>query len=398
MLQLSFVNFRKDNYILVEGKEDFELFYIIQSGHVKLSSATSKSQPTVLGPGDFIGVIACMSQHPQMETCVAMSDVVCIVVRRDQYIELIEKNTPVAMKIIRTFAQRMRLLNETLMQQTLSNAPSENFVQMFNVAEYFDGQQQFDIAFFAYYQYLKVQKDGPLAQKALKRIAVLQKRTHAVYIEPSQDMLRSYPANTMIFSESQSGADMFVIQSGSVKISKIVDGTEVTLAVLKKGDMFGEMALLENKPRSASAIAKEDCMLMTINKSNFEQMVSSQPQLIARLTNTLAERLWSMHRQLANTLLSGNHLAKMTDMLALQVEKNRIVISKNTQYQTNLTVEDLATMCGFTKDEQARAIYDFTHSPLIKLEKGKIFIPDCLELLKQAAFYRKQVAKANGTL
>ena len=49
---------------------------------------------------------------------------------------------------------------------------------------------------------------------------------------------------------------MFIIQEGAVRITKVVDGREVILAVLKKGDMFGEMALLENKPRSASAIAK----------------------------------------------------------------------------------------------------------------------------------------------
>ena len=59
----------------------------------------------------------------------------------------------------------------------------------------------------------------------------------------------------MIFSECQAGADMFIIQDGAVRITKVVDGQEVILAVLNKGDMFGEMSLLENKPRSASAIA-----------------------------------------------------------------------------------------------------------------------------------------------
>ena len=53
----------------------------------------------------------------------------------------------------------------------------------------------------------------------------------------------------MIFSEAQSGSDMFIIQRGEVSITKVVNGNEVTLAVLKKGDMFGEMALIENKPR-----------------------------------------------------------------------------------------------------------------------------------------------------
>lgn len=398
VLQLSFVNFRKDTYILIEGKQLTDCFYIIQSGHVKLihQNQIPGAENQVLGPGDFIGVISCMSSRSQIETVITLSDVVCIAVRHEQYPELIEKNVAVAMKIIRTFAQRMRNLNEMLMRQTLNNSSIEGPAHIFEVAEYYDGIRQYDIACYAYYQYLKFQKQGDAAQKSLRRLAVLQKTSRAIYLEPSTDMLRNYPGGTMIFSESQTGSDMFVIQSGSVKISKIVNGTEVTLAVLKKGDMFGEMALLENKPRSASAIAKDDCTLMAINKSNFNQMVTTQPQLIAKLTTTLSERLWSMHRQLANSLLSGNPLAKMTDILALELEKMRIAMRKGTQYMTNLTVDDVATMCGFKKEELAKAMYSFTNSPLIKIVEGKIFIPDCLELVKQAAFYRKQVVKSNS--
>ena len=133
---------------------------------------------------------------------------------------------------------------------------------------------------------------------------------------------------------------------------------------------------------------------MTVNKSNFNQMVGTQPQLVARLTTMLAERLWSMHRQLANSMLNGNPLAKMTDMLALQVEKTRIEIKKGTEYQTTLSVDDIATMCGLTTQEKNLWIYKFQSSPLLKIVKGKIYIPDCLELIKQADFYRKQAVKS----
>ncbi len=396
MLQLSYVSFRQGTYVLVEGKENTDRFLIIQSGNVKVHIQNERpgTPPQILGPGDFIGVISCMSQHSQIETVVAMSDVVCISVLRDQYPELIEKNTPVAMKIIRTFAHRMRVLNETLMLQTLSDSSTDLPDQIYDVAVYYDNLKQYSIASFAYYQYIKLCKEGPHAQAAMRRFVALKAVSKAVYLESNQDVLRVYPKDTMIMSECQSGADMFIIQEGQVKISKLVNGTEISLAMLKKGDMFGEMALLENKPRSASAIATEDCRLMTVNKSNFNQMVGTQPQLVARLTTMLAERLWSMHRQLANSMLNGNPLAKMTDMLALQVEKTRIEIKKGTEYQTTLSVDDIATMCGLTTQEKNLWIYKFQSSPLLKLVKGKIYIPDCLELIKQADFYRKQAVKS----
>jgi CRP-like cAMP-binding protein len=289
----------------------------------------------------------------------------------------------------------MRVVNETLMELTRNSASREDYEQLYNVGAYFDAQQQYNIAFFAYYQYIKMQKTSENAKKALKRVAILKPRVTAPYIEPSQDLVRKYPRGSMVFSEAQNGPDMFIIKSGSIKISKVVDGTEVTLAMLKAGDMFGEMALLERKPRSANAIATEDCVLMAINMQNFNQMVSTQAQMVDRLTNTLSERLWSMQRQLTNTLLRSNPVAQLTDMLALQIEKMRITVAKGTQFQTNFTAEDIAAMCGLSKTEQARCLYSFMNTPLVKINKGKIFIPDCLELLKQSEFYRKQMARQN---
>ncbi len=397
MLQLSFVNFNKGSYIVVEGKPKNDIFYIIQCGQVRVHREDSipGQQPELYGPGDFIGVISCMSNHSQIDTAVALTDVVCISVRRDQYPELIERNTPVAMKIIRTFANRMRLLNDALMQATLNNSASQTSEQIFRVASYYDKINQPSIAIFAYYQYIKANPQGVNVPKARERFQALRNVSRAVYFESNQDLLRVYPQNTMIMAEQQSGADMFIIQEGRVKISKIVDGTEVTLAILKKGDMFGEMALLENKPRSACAIAEENCRLMTVNRSNFNQMVATQPQLIARLTTMLAERLFQTQRQMVNSQLH-NPVEKMIDMLALQIEKAKVIMdaSSKVSFQTDFTPQDIATMCGLTQQEQNLNLHKFSMDPHVKISvDNKIFVPDCLELIKQSAFYRKQRQK-----
>ena len=91
MLQMSFVRFARGTYLFVEGKADNGLFYIIQSGKVVCSSAdTVKGTiPTEFGPGDFVGVISCMSNHSQVESVQALTEVVCIAVRREQYPDLI---------------------------------------------------------------------------------------------------------------------------------------------------------------------------------------------------------------------------------------------------------------------------------------------------------------------
>ena len=391
MLQLQIVSFRKGTYLVVEGKENTDHFYIIQKGNVQCVKASgSGMSATNYGPGDFVGVVPCMSDHLQIETAIALTDVVAISVRKDQYPELISQNTPVALKIIKTFANRMRVMNEMLTKATLHSVVQDNHEQIFKVGSFYEKNACSDIAVFAYYQYLKTKPEGPNADYAKQHFIALKPKTHAVYFEPSAESTRSYPKDTMIFSEAQSGSDMFIIQRGEVSITKVVNGNEVTLAVLKKGDMFGEMALIENKPRSANAIAHSDCSLMVINRSNFNQMVATQPQLVAKLTTTLADRLWSMYRQLDNATLT-EPLAKMLDMLSLQLEKQRVKIGlSKLSMQTEFTPKDLANMCGLASQYQAKAIYDFEQYDQIRIENGKIFIKDAQELMKAAAFYRKQ--------
>ena len=394
MLQLSFVNFRKDSFLLVEGKAVSDRFYIIQSGRVRCFKEVmaSPEEQSFLGPGDFVGVIPCMSGHNQIESVMAVTDVVAISVRRDQYTELIQKNTPVALKIIRTFANKMRMLNETLTRLTLKNSAVSSPEHLFSVASYYEKAGMIDPAIYAYYQYLKACPHGANVETAKRRFLVLKPRSHAVYFEPPAEPIRRYPKNTMVFCEDQSGQDMFIIQEGQIKISKVVEGNEVILAVLKKGEFFGEMALLENKPRSASAVAHDACRLMVVNRENFDQMVATQPQMISRLTTMLADRLWSMYRQLANTSLQLPK-EKMIDMLALQIEKQKITVVKGFSYQTDLTPEDVVNLCGITQHDKAQAMSELYNDSNIKFVGGKIYIPDVPELIKQAAFYRKQNAK-----
>ncbi len=389
------MNFRKDSYLLVEGKTENDRFYIIQSGkvHTFRQGDVLSDSGSVLGPGDFVGVVPCMSSHSQIETAVAATDVVVISVRRDQYQALISKNTPVAMKIIRTFANRMRTVNEILTRLTLKNSVADSPERMYSIAAYYEKMGKTDLAVYGYYQYMKECPGGANIEKAKSRFVTLKARSHAVYFESPTGNLRNYPKDTMIFSECQSGQDMFIIQSGQVKISKVVDDNEVILAVLQRGDFFGEMALLENKPRSASAIAHEDCVLMAVNRKNFDQMVATQAQLITRLTVTLAERLWSMSRQLTNAQLR-DPMFKLFDMLALQLEKNRIPLGKTASHQFDLTPYDLAHMCGIPQEQQAIVLAQFIKDPRVRLVSNKIYIADCRELMKASEFYRKQKQSA----
>ena len=102
--QFKVVNYLPKSFVIVEGKKEADNFYIIRSGNVKIireNPTIADDAASLLGPGDFFGVISCMSSRAREETAVAVSNVSLISVEREQFGMLIQKNPVIALKIIR---------------------------------------------------------------------------------------------------------------------------------------------------------------------------------------------------------------------------------------------------------------------------------------------------------
>jgi hypothetical protein len=95
----------------------------------------------------------------------------------------------------------------------------------------------------------------------------------------------------IIFREGDAGEDMFIIKAGEVEITRDTGGRPQRLALLEEGDFFGEMAVLEEEPRMASARAATDCDLLRIDGSTFDQMVRHNPEIPIRMLRKLCRRL-----------------------------------------------------------------------------------------------------------
>ncbi|NOK05048.1 MULTISPECIES: Crp/Fnr family transcriptional regulator [Myxococcus] len=113
---------------------------------------------------------------------------------------------------------------------------------------------------------------------------------------------KEFPQGTELFREGEAGKEMFVIQAGRVAISKRVRDVEKVLAVLGPGEFFGEMAIISNKPRNASATVNEDARLLVIDPKTFEGMIRGNAEIAVRMIKKLAERLSEADAQIENLL------------------------------------------------------------------------------------------------
>jgi CRP-like cAMP-binding protein len=388
-LQLDYINFKKSAYLIVDGNQQADRFFIITAGNVRVSkeSMALVKERDVLGPGDFFGVISTMSSHGHIESVLALTDVSVISVQKKQYGDFIRNNNSFAMKIIMQFSKQMRYLDEALTVRTLKQKTNEDVSHLLDVAEYYAQRQQYNQAYFVYQQYLKYSPNGDKVNLAKDRLMEIGFKVNISKLEyRSQGGNRIYPQNTMFFSETEPGDELFIIRKGSVKITKIIEQSEVLLAVLKEGDIFGEMALLESKPRTASAVAYEDCEVTVVSRENFKRLVVESPDIITRITIMLAERIWLIYKQLTSTLLT-DPVGRMYDALSIQLEKNRVDPETTGDYMFDFGPKELSNMVGLSLAEGVETFNKMLEEKTIRIVDNKIVCQSVAGIFKTSTFH-----------
>ena len=119
-------------------------------------------------------------------------------------------------------------------------------------------------------------------------------------------------AGDYVFEEGDLGTDMYIVQDGQVEIVKRFRGEEKQLALLGRGDFFGEMSVLEDLPRTASAKAVGDCRLLEISGSTFDQMLRKNPEIAVRMMRKLSRRLRETDQMLRKAL--GSEVSQAPEM------------------------------------------------------------------------------------
>jgi CRP-like cAMP-binding protein len=134
----------------------------------------------------------------------------------------------------------------------------------------------------------------------------LEKATYSQYV-------KTFPPNATIFREGDEGREMFVIVDGAVEIRKSTSSESAkTLIELKKGDIFGEMSLIERKPRSATAITTGPTQLLCITEELFDTVLQKNPDFSRKIIRMLSERIRRAN-MIIKTIISTN---KQNQLLA----------------------------------------------------------------------------------
>lgn len=185
---------------------------------------------------------------------------------------------------------------------------------------------------------------------------------------------KRFVKNTVVINEGDNSDSLYVILSGRVKIYlSDEDGKEVILNNQGPGDYFGELALIDEEPRSASVMTTEDCKLSIINKHDFAACLQKHPEIALSLIKDLSQRMRSLTENVKSLALMDVYGRVARTLLNLSVEEDgKLVI------QERLTQKDIANMVGASREMVSRILKDLSIGGYITVDKKRITINERL--------------------
>lgn len=397
-MKLEMISRPKGTYVTVENKAEGAHFYIIRKGRVRVFSSITSETSSLnrnLSAGDFFGVISCMTERPRLQSSYVLEDCELLVVKKHQFGFLIEKSAPLALRILRSFSNDLRKYDEELVQKTTMTEKKIDEVKSFlDLGIYYYNKESFYNAAYIFIQFLKNFPNETLSKTAIEYLQKIDQK----YIDPqefSSSISRTYQDKRMLFCDGERGYEMFILEEGQVKINKIIDGKEVLIAVLNPGDIFGEMALLNNKSRTASAEAFGEARCTVFNSNNFDNIFRENTALGMRIVTLLSERIWTIYKQLDNLFFS-DYGARIYDILLTHLLKEKVPIESHRKYSFSFGQEEVFKMIGIEQEKVALAFNKILDGNVIFVDQGRLHCRDVTALQKEVDFARKMEQRSRN--
>ncbi len=149
----------------------------------------------------------------------------------------------------------------------------------------------------------------------------------------------------IIFCEYEPGDTFYLIQSGRVQIVRIIGDLEKNIDILNPTEIFGEMAILEEAPRSATAVALDDVKALEFNRENFEVLMMGNPQIAMKLLKLFIKRIYDQKRRFLILTLDDVE-AKVADVFLMLAENQSVDTSTVDSIDFKSSVDDMSHWAG----------------------------------------------------
>ena len=182
------------------------------------------------------------------------------------------------------------------------------------------------------------------------------------------------PSDQIVFRENEEGDQMFIIQEGKVQISRQIAGKATPIAVLEKGEFFGEMAIVNRIKRTASATTLEPTTLLAFDRVGLEQMIEKNPKIALSIIDKLCRRLQNANGQIQRLAQNSSHQAVWG---AIQVLAHQAAQLGDEQK----LADELSLSLALARAEVQQALDDLVTSQVLKRTSGLVEVANFEKLM-----------------
>lgn len=204
-----------------------------------------------------------------------------------------------------------------------------------------------------------------------------------------------FEAGAIIFSEGEPGNEMYLIKSGRVKVIRSEKTGTKVLSILGAGSLFGEMALIEAKPRSATVVAMEKTDVLILTFSDLEQIISGKPEFLFKLIRVLCKRIRFTSCQVQNFAIKST-VGRTADLLLMLTESCNYDPDKTDRIKLGVGALEISQMAGLGTDDIDSSLKQLRNDGLIVLEDDRSISITNLDGLRSARHFILTKEQFNG--
>lgn len=395
------ISYSKGSIIYFEGDRDDRIF-ILQRGLVLLSSTDIETGEPVseqVKSGEFFGVKSALGHFQREETATVVADSLAVSLTVQEFELMFSNNKALIMKMLRVFSNQLRMIHRKT-ESILNNVMEDQQTGMLAVAKSFVDDEQYRSACDVYLKFLKRYPDTPRKDEVAKLYADAKLRSERsasrnriselgdqnsegsflpIFSLPAFERFKkTYEPGQVIIAEHEPGDCFYLIQSGNVQLVKCVNGSSKNLDILKPGEFFGEMAILDKSPRSATCMAAGHVECLEFNKENFEILITGNPQIALILLKLFCKRIYDQKRRF-KILVVKDVTARIADVFLMLDEMNPSTKNDKTR-RFNVTVSDIAHWAGLAPEVTRDEVNKFVEKRKIEVYDNYVIVHNIEEM------------------
>jgi len=184
------------------------------------------------------------------------------------------------------------------------------------------------------------------------------------------------PDEMIVHEDDSENHAFFIIADGTVHVTVFTsEGKQTILATLRKGEFFGEMALLDGEPRSASVIAAESCVLLMLYRRSFLEILQKYPKITIQMLIEMSRRLRRTNRQI-NTLSLMSVYGRVAEVILTLSKESGKRFGKMIVIENRPTHQEIAEMAGTSRETVSRVMSQLQKKQYISIDRKRMVILD----------------------